>query len=308
MITPINQAKVVIVTINYNGLDDTFRLLSNLKNIDEDVGVIVVDNNSSNNEADKIASKYEVVKVIKSQINGGFGYANNLGAAYCLDYSNIEYLFVLNNDTVINSGVISKLYSTIEANTDILCVSPVILNQGGETIWFGGGDFSSLHAGAKSWFKNKVVDQLKGAPPIIESPFISGCAMFLSKESYSDIGGFDDKFFMYIEDIDFSYRINLIGRAVVSTEVSIEHFAHSSLNIPVSLATPIDKKNPSLNFYIEHVIKGSFFFYRKHFSLLKRMTYYVFLFLKWQKNILKIGSISKAVVIYKTYFKYLVNN
>jgi GT2 family glycosyltransferase len=305
VIIPISKAKVAIITINYNGYSDTVRLLENLQEIKDKIAVVVIDNASDNDEASYISEKFQSIKVIKSLVNRGFGFGNNLGAKYCFDYENIEYLFILNNDTTLIDGSILKLQDAIESDADITCVSPVILNSDKKTIWFGGGKFSLYNAGVKSWFKNKSIDILKNLPEKITSPFISGCAMFFKKESYRILNGFDEDFFMYIEDIDLSYRMNFGGNSIILTSVVIIHFAHSSLKMGDNVNTPLTLQNPSIDFYISNVIKGSFLFYRKNFTFLYRVIYYVFLFMKWQKNIIKIRSLSKAVFINRVFIENL---
>ena len=89
------KIEVSIITINYNGLEDTCALIETIP-FNENMEVIVVDNASKNQEADTIAQRYPQVKVIKSKRNLGFAGGNNLGILA----AHGKYLFLINNDTV----------------------------------------------------------------------------------------------------------------------------------------------------------------------------------------------------------------
>ena len=92
-----NEYKLSIITINYNGLEDTCELIESLPLEDKSIEVIVVDNASKENEATIIANRYPQVKVIRSEKNLGFAGGNNLGIKAALG----RYLFFINNDTIL---------------------------------------------------------------------------------------------------------------------------------------------------------------------------------------------------------------
>ena len=90
------KVDISIITINYNGLEDTCALIESIP-FNENMEVIVVDNASLNDEASLIAQRYPQVKVIRSPKNLGFAGGNNLG----IRAAHGKYLFFLNNDTLL---------------------------------------------------------------------------------------------------------------------------------------------------------------------------------------------------------------
>ena len=90
------DVQISIITINYNGLEDTCELIETLPLEDESLEVIVIDNASNNDEATVIEQRYPQVKVIRSTQNLGFAGGNNLG----IKAAQGKYLFFINNDTL----------------------------------------------------------------------------------------------------------------------------------------------------------------------------------------------------------------
>ncbi len=98
------RIEVSVITINYNGLEDTCALIETIP-FNENMEVIVVDNASKNQEAETISKRYPKVKVIKSERNLGFAGGNNLG----IQAAQGKYLFLINNDTIFKEFNIQAL-------------------------------------------------------------------------------------------------------------------------------------------------------------------------------------------------------
>ncbi|MBQ9230491.1 MAG: glycosyltransferase, partial [Prevotella sp.] len=98
-----------IITINYNGLEDTCSLIESIP-FNEKMEVIVVDNASKNSEAETIAQRFPHVKVIKSAENVGFAGGNNIG----IREARGKYIFLINNDTYFKDFNIDALIERIE--------------------------------------------------------------------------------------------------------------------------------------------------------------------------------------------------
>ena len=115
--------EISIITINYNGLNDTCALIETIPNNDK-LEVIVVDNASKNQEAeaDTISTKYPHVKVIKSKQNLGFAGGNNLG----IKAAQGKYLFFINNDTIFKDFNVQALIDRLESSPAIGVVCPKI--------------------------------------------------------------------------------------------------------------------------------------------------------------------------------------
>ena len=115
------KIEVSIITINYNGLEDTCALIETIP-FNENMEVIVVDNASKNQEADIIVQRYPQVKVIKSEQNLGFAGGNNLG----IQAAQGRYLFLINNDTIFKEFNIQAMIDRLESSPNIGIVCPKI--------------------------------------------------------------------------------------------------------------------------------------------------------------------------------------
>jgi GT2 family glycosyltransferase len=298
LIVDVQTAKIAIVTINYNGIEDTERLLSSVDAVSEKLAVIVVDNASLERPL-ALKDKFPNIELVLSDVNGGFGYGNNLGVRHCDEVTDtVEYIFILNSDTTLSNGCVSKLQCALLSGNNI-CASPLIFNPDCDTLWFGGGKFALSNVGATSPYKDKNPAALALLEPVYESPFLSGCAMFMRKVDYIRVDGFDERFFMYVEDVDLSYRLNQLGRLVVSKEASITHFAHSSLGANV---TPLSLNNPKLDFYVTNVIIGTMIFIKSNFSGVKKILLYFLFFIKWQRNGIRLG-VGGLILVNKCIFR-----
>ncbi len=285
MIVDISSATLVIVTINYNGTEDTARLLSSINAVSEKVAVVVVDN-CSKTRPYQLKKDFSKIELVLSPENGGFGYGNNLGVKHItLNSTCVEYIFILNNDTVIRDGCLSLLQDTL-VERDVVCAAPLIVYPDQKTIWFGGGGFSTKNVGAYSLYKDKSVSVLADLPDVYESPFISGCAMFMRIADYQRLGGFDERYFMYVEDVDLTFRLNKIGRLVLVKDAVVIHYAHSSLGEDI---TPLSRNNPSLEFYVSNVVKGTAIYIQSNYKGFKKYLMLILFWLKWQRNGIRLG-------------------
>ena len=285
MIVDISSATVVIVTINYNGTEDTARLLSSINTVSENVAVVVVDN-CSKVRPYQLKEEFPKIELVLSPENGGFGYGNNLGVKHIAQNSKcVEYVFILNNDTVIRDGCLSLLQDTL-LDRDIVCAAPLIVYPDQKTIWFGGGGFSIKNVGAYSLYKDKQVSVLSDLPDVYESPFLSGCAMLMRIADYKKLDGFDERFFMYVEDVDLTFRLNKIGRLVLVKNALITHYAHSSLGEDIK---PLSLNNPRLEFYVSNVVEGTIIFIQSNYNGFKKYLMLMLFWFKWQRNGLRLG-------------------
>lgn len=120
------QPDISVITVNYNGYHDTCEFIDSWVNTVTSVcyEIIVVDNGSTANEGLLLQQKYPSVHVIRSEQNLGFAGGNNLG----IRSAQGNYLFLLNNDTLIVKDTVDLLIKRLRSSEDIAGVSPLILN------------------------------------------------------------------------------------------------------------------------------------------------------------------------------------
>ncbi len=207
--------QVSIIIVNFNTYNLVIDCIKSIKNNVQNIlyEIIVVDNKSPNREIESL--NIDGVKLILNKYNGGFGYANNIGSKHAKG----KYLFFLNSDTILLNNAILELYNFMEktpaagicgGNLYTLDLEPTIsyeifkpsvLNTLDNYL---GGFFKKLLYGNNITFLNS------NSPKKIYG-YVSGADMFVVKNIFDEVGGFDEDFFMYYEEVELSYRINKCG-------------------------------------------------------------------------------------------------
>ena len=200
------KIEVSIITINFNGLEDTCALIETIP-FNENMEVIVVDNASKNQEADIIINRFPQVKVIKSERNLGFAGGNNLG----IQAAQGRYLFLINNDTIFKEFNILPLIDRLESSPDIGIVCPKIrFAWDNNPIQFAG--YSKLsRITVRNYaigFNEEDHGQYDTAHP---TPYAHGAAMFIKREAIKKAGLMPECYFLYYEEIDWSMMFTRAG-------------------------------------------------------------------------------------------------
>lgn len=190
--------KISIIIANWNGEKWLNKCLTSLSNQTyEKIEIIIVDNASLDNSISYIKSNFPNVKIIKNKQNLGFSKANNLG----VKASHGEYILMLNNDTWVEKDFVEKLVNFYKKN-NYSVISPV----------------------EKRYFTKQAVEycptvDISGSHvylPLINKTkklfFLPGICLFFSKAIYLETKGLDNDFFMYFEDVDWFWRLNLFGK------------------------------------------------------------------------------------------------
>ena len=201
-----NECRLSIITINYNGLKDTYELIDSIP-FNHNLEVIVLDNASKNDEASIISEKYPQVKVIRSEKNLGFAGGNNIG----IKEAKGKYLFLINNDTYFKEFNIDSLIERLESSDKIGIVCPKLrFAWGNNPIQFAG--YTPL---SNITLRNKAIgfgDEDKGQYDIAHpTPYAHGAAMLIKREAIVKVGLMPECFFLYYEEIDWSMMFTRAG-------------------------------------------------------------------------------------------------
>jgi len=202
---------VSLITINMNQTDVTVEFLKSLsvssyKNIE----VIVVDQNSTEDPTEKLIDTYPNVIIIKSKINLGFTGGNNLG----VEHSKGEYIFCVNNDTIITETLIEELVEPLKHNPfNIGVTSPKIKYfDHPDIIQYAGTNKMNMFTGRTSKSKKDVKDiDCPECSDSYQTYYAHGCAMMIDYKVIEQIGFLDDDYFIYYEELDFSERVHRAG-------------------------------------------------------------------------------------------------
>lgn len=201
-----------IITINYNGLNNTCELIDSLPLQDNCIEVIVVDNASKNDEASIIEERYPAIKVIRSPKNLGFAGGNNQG----IKAARGKYLFFINNDTILkpHTSDISHLISRLESDEAIGIVCPKIrFAWDNNPIQFAGyTPLSRFTMRNRSiGFGEKDHGQYDTAHP---TPYAHGAAMLVKRSAIEKVGLMPECYFLYYEELDWSMMFTRAGYSI----------------------------------------------------------------------------------------------
>ncbi|MBW2489728.1 MAG: glycosyltransferase, partial [Deltaproteobacteria bacterium] len=185
--------------------------------------VIVVDNNSTDGTKDYLSSIPEKVKVITNNENLGFAKACNQGAEHSKGY----YLIFLNNDTLPQHGWLEEMINTAEKDSLVGMVGSRLLYPDG-TIQHAGVYFNE-HGIPYHAFRSAPGDH-PAALITRETPGVTGACMLMPKQLFQHIGGFNEDYHMYVEDVDLCLRTWDVGfKVVYCAESVLTHFESASI-------------------------------------------------------------------------------
>jgi len=214
--------KVCVLILNYQSWNDTVCYIENLKQQKGlQLSILVVDNCSPNGSFENLALFYEEdvsVTVIKSELNGGYAYGNNYGLRYLANHD-VDFIVISNNDIVLeNRWLLNKLVDQYHQCDNVAFVSPVQYINGKESrnyaAWKIPSYMDDLRASLKclSYFKRsgryrfEVGDFSNHSVECLPGSFFLG-----RKETFFEIGLFDEATFLFCEEIILGYKVKQIG-------------------------------------------------------------------------------------------------
>lgn len=259
---------VNVIIVTYNGESVIGDCLESVFNSigDIDLNVIVCDNQSTDKTVD-IVIAYPEISLTTNKCNIGFGAANNIAIASCLENSP-DYFLLLNQDAYVYPNTIQKLIDVAEAEKDVGIVSPIHLDGTGKKL---DTLFRKLYLHPDQC--PQLYDDLLGldmqeVKSAYELPFVNAAAWLLPLATIDCVGGFDPLFYHYGEDNNYVDRCNYHGRRVfLATKAHVRHdrstgidnaLRHKNAYLRSQL---IEWLNPnqalSINKYIHKYVKGS---------------------------------------------------
>lgn len=203
-----------IVILNYYNKNLAKELIKNILelNLAYQYEIIVVDNNSHDGLKEIVEKNYPQITFIQSEKNGGFAYGNNLG----IKRASGKYIMIMNPDLAILSDAIDKLYSYMESHPQVGLAGPRLINadksvQYSCTDWpdwklpfYRRTSLANSRAGKKWLYKylKKDLDHSKNSLV----PALFGACLIFRKDALVKVGLLDERYFMYMEDLDWSRR------------------------------------------------------------------------------------------------------
>lgn len=259
----------LIIILNYINWQDTSECINSLKESGvNDSNILIVENSSPNDSFEKLKSRFYNVKIICTEENIGFAGGNNIGIKYALD-NNFEYAILLNNDTIIEKkNSISLLISEMEnCKEATLGSGRIFYYPEKDKLWYDGGELVIWRGMGKHYnYKKKVSEiRLNNQPRFIT--FISGCYLCIRLRDFTKLGYLDEKFFMYLEDVDYCAKAVKQNLKILYYPESVIY--HKSLGE--------EKRTPNVIYYS---IRNRKLLINKNFGLITKIYFEIVLIIK----------------------------
>ena len=249
--------RVSIIIVTYNSLGQIDACLESLaRTLSPDHETIVVDNASPDGTADAVKQRWPSIRVIDAGSNVGFARANNVG----IRHSSGRFVLLLNPDTEVRPGAITRLVEALHARTDAAVAGPRLVDEHGRSeLSFGSmiGPVSELRQkllvrgndeGAP--FVRRYVEWLTRRPRVVD--WVSGACLLVRRKDAEAVGLLDERYFIYTEDVDFCAAIRARGRKVLFIpDAEVRHLRGRSVR-SLQQATEVAYRRSQLAFYAKH--------------------------------------------------------
>jgi hypothetical protein len=198
---------LVAVVLNWNGGEDTPRVLASLAGIE----TICVDNGSTDGSEAEVERRFQEVELIRNGANLGFAGGNNVGIRRALERG-ADWVLLINNDAVAEPGLTEALERAAAARPDAGLLACKVLFEDGQTVMYAGASF-------RAWLGYSGRRVGHGGPDryheLADVGRADGAAMAVSRVAAERVGLLDEALFAYVEDVDWSVRMRAAGYAVV---------------------------------------------------------------------------------------------
>jgi GT2 family glycosyltransferase len=255
--------KVSVIVVSYHTGPVLLKSIESILKQQDLLELILVNNgndDATNLQLDAIKKDHDCFKLISGHGNIGFGAGCNLGAASARD----EYLLFLNPDSIIEpDNIFPQLIKEYQQSPQIIIAGVKILNIDGTiqktTIR---NILTPKIAICEAIGLNKLNIDATNIDKVTKVPAITGSCMFVSKNNFTKLTGFDEGFFLHFEDMDLCYRATKLGDIIYIPHIEITHYLSTS--------------KVSSNFIEYHKAKSCSRYFSKHFPSYKMISILIY--------------------------------
>lgn len=264
--------KVAAVILNYNSHKDLEKCINSIrKNVTEKIEIIIVDNNSKKESVDYIQSQINDIIFLKRNINDGYAAGNNEGIRKAISLE-ADYVLIMNPDIIVKDNFLAPLVKILIEKPEVGIVTGKAFRKISSEIYTTGGRISLLLCSVLPLYSNKIYK-----PQFVN--FISGCLMIVRKEVFHTVGYFEERYFMYSEDLKYSFNVNKHFKLYYQPE-SVFYHGSGAGNI-------LEEYLPS---YLYYSIRNRILFFTDAFPFLKYYVITILLLIIFVKLILLVFS------------------
>lgn len=279
--------KTAIIILNYNSKKDTIKYVSEIKDYKVLNTIIVVDNNSSNQNEFEDLKKLEndKVYVIKSDKNGGYSYGNNFGLRFLESLNqNYDYVVISNPDVEVKEDVFEKCFNELENDNKIAVCAPLMLDSNGNRIrrcsWkLRTPKIDMINSTRlnqllfyKLFKKSEYLDE-DFKKEKLEVDCVSGAFFVIKFNIFKQINYFDENVFLFYEEDILATKLKKLGLSEVSLNtVTFKHFESRSIS-------------KAMNYFNKmKILQNSKMYYQKNYNNITRSQEILFTILNYWKR------------------------
>ena len=213
--------RLAIVIVSFNARDELAAALASLRDTPPRVShqIVVVDNASTDGAPDLVRGRFPEVTVIAAGGNLGFAKANNIG----IGATDSEHVLLLNPDTIVPAGAVDTLVARIDADVSIAAVGPRLVDAEGRAELSFGAMYSPWTEARR---KLALALDARGVAPVRgwieratrgprEPDWLTGACLLIRRAAGEAVGWFDERYFMYAEDVDLCAGLRAAGGRIV---------------------------------------------------------------------------------------------
>lgn len=217
--------KITVIVLNFNGKTHLETCFQSLLQMDYPAGkleLMLVDNASSDGSVELMRARFPSVRIVENPENLGFAAGNNAGAQAATG----DYVAFLNNDTRVDPQWLRELIQPCLQEHAAVCAASKILDWDGKKVDFVGAAIN-FH-GFAFQPEHGLLDLAHAQRELI---FACGGAMLIRRDVFLELGGFDEDYFIYFEDMDLGWRLWLAGyKVVLAPKAIVYHRLHATMD------------------------------------------------------------------------------
>lgn len=262
-----NNCLIYILILNWNGWKDTLECVESCLRLKYSrFKILIVDNGSTDTSEVILRKQLPNIEFIQTGTNLGFAGGNNVGIRYALERG-ADYVWLLNNDTVVAPDALSALIDVAETDVRVGMVgSKIHFFNTPRLLWYAGAvlDPAMPHRVGHRGLNEEDQGQYDETG---ETGFVTGCSLLVRREVIEEIGLLDEHYFLYAEDADWNVQARRAGWKLV--------YSHRSIVLHKISASMGGMESPRMNYYLA---RNLLYFIKKNYPSFLLKTFVSILF------------------------------
>lgn len=207
--------RTVAIVLNYQREALTAACVESLERSDTPVEVLIVDNASPDGSGARLRARFPQHAYLESGGNLGYAGGNARGTEWALA-TGAERVFIVNDDAEVAPDCLRRLHAALDADPTAAAASPLITYADpADRIWWGGGEFSALRVMGSHEHAGERLNAVHTAAGPRAVSALCGCAMLITRDALTTLGGLRADFWAYAEDLELSVRYTRAGRRLL---------------------------------------------------------------------------------------------